>query len=165
MHIIGEGGPRDRRSIPLATKQGDLIPNVRRQECVPARMLECRRIGESRFHNIRTRSLSSTYNCVGLVFATRRTWVDPDEVARIFQGDGYKRVDIPEIGDIAVYRKGGNIKHVAVVTRIDATVATGERNILLLSQWGADGEYLHSVGDVPEVFGQEVEYWSERRRR
>ena len=33
----------------------------------------------------------------------------------------------------------------------------------ILSQWGEDGEYLHAPGDVPPIFGQPREFWTDRR--
>ena len=113
--IIGEGGPADTASIPLATKQGRDIPNVQRLEKTPAQLSEARRMWTGAFPQIQLRSLSATYNCVGLVFASRRAFVDIDEAPGILADDGYRRVARDEvvIGDLVVYRKqvagGGDI--------------------------------------------------------
>jgi len=57
---------------------------------------------------IETRSLSAIYNCFGLVFASRRTALEREDIDRILDEDAYtfvaRRADVRE-GDIIVYRK------------------------------------------------------------
>ena len=85
----------------------------------------------------------------------------------ILDDDGYRVVERREVqpGDVVTYcDKTGNVCHVAVVVRHDADVATAQWKTIVLSQWGADGEYLHDVNDVHEVLGRPDRFYSERRR-
>lgn len=115
---------------------------------------------------IQVRSLSSAYNCMGMVFANRRTWIDPDNFRMIMEDDGYRRVpDESElrIGDVVVYRgENGDVSHVGIVTEIRTNVAQASREVFVLSQWGAYGEYFHRVDDVSPWLGKPQEYWTER---
>jgi hypothetical protein len=162
--IIGEGGPADPERLPLSTKKKTLIPNARRQESPPEKMRAAEAYVHAQCPNVLTRSLSATYNCVGMVFAARRTWVDTDHISRIFEDDGYRpcqgRADIMA-GDIVVYRKDlhGPIQHVGVIVRplID------QASWLVLSQFGSDGEYFHSENEVPLLYGDRKEFLTERR--
>ena len=116
--------------------------------------------------NVRPRALSSEYNCVGMVFASRRTWVEDYHVEFILREDGYRVVsqlhDVME-GDIVVYRDDeGRVSHVGLVISAVPEVASGRLAITVLSQWGADGEYLHDIGDVHPNLGKPSEFWTER---
>jgi hypothetical protein len=71
--IIGEGGEQDRRAIKLATKRGRWIKNVRRREMPPEQLRAAVDLVHARFSGITLRSISATYNCFGMVFASRRT--------------------------------------------------------------------------------------------
>jgi len=137
----------------------------------PPEAMQAAREGISHRHpGLRVRSLDSTYNCVGMVFANRRTWIEPDELPLIFADDGYKRLTRMEdavAGDIAVYRdSAGEITHVGVIieTRSDLAELTARGvRFQILSQWGRDGEYLHDAEDVDARLGRLSEIWSERR--
>jgi hypothetical protein len=69
------------------------------------------------------------------------------------------------LGDIAVYlnRDGRIVSHVGVVVKIEPDIAKASWNIMVMSQWGADGEYIHSVDDVPQFLGEPKQYWTDRR--
>jgi hypothetical protein len=169
MHIFGEGAETDRTAIGLYTKKKRWIKNCQRKGAAKARMDAAKAIWLGRFPDIKIRSLTSEYNCFGMVFANRRTWiVDGDEVEKkVFPDDGYRKLTDPNeicIGDVAVYRKGPGapIEHVALV--MEVTIDQGRVETLLLSQWGEDGEYIHRVNAVPTAFGAFVEYFSERTK-
>jgi len=66
-------------------------------------------------------------------------------------------------GDVAVYRMNGEVSHVGVVLRIEPDVAAASWRVTIMSQWGADGEYTHSIEDVPVLLGVPSEYWTDRR--
>ena len=78
--IVNPGGSEDRRSIQLATRKNTPIRNERRPERPPESLRAAADIWCNEFTKNRLRSLSATYNCVGMVFATRRTWIEPDHV-------------------------------------------------------------------------------------
>lgn len=166
--IVGEGGPRDNASILLATKKGQRIKNVRRLEKHPEQMRHAERFALAAGASVRTRSLSSSYNCFGLAFASRRTCVDDDQVPMILADDEYRRLQnradaMP--GDLVLYRKApaGAFTHVAVVIEPVRDIGRGEVQMRVLSQWGQDGEYMHLPEEVPPWFGTIREYYSERR--
>jgi hypothetical protein len=104
-----------------------------------------------------------------MVFAARRTWVETKHVQLILQEDGYRPVGGPDEvvpGDIVLYRNGeGAISHAGVVIERQPEIESGSWKVWILSKWGRDGEYIHEVGDAPEILGQPSEYWSERRAR
>lgn len=163
--VIGGGSEADKNSIPLATRAGKRINNERRLERSPAAMREAARLWTTEIPSARVRSLSARYNCMGMVFAARRVWVDISEVSRILAEDGYSRLggirDL-QIGDIVVYARASVFAHVGVVVRVEPLAEGGRALITVLSQWGADGEYLHPLTDVPLLCGVPVEFWTDR---
>jgi hypothetical protein len=110
------------------------------------------------------RSASSRYNCMGMVFGSRRTAIDTDQWDLIRQDDEYRLLrpgEAPVLGDLVVYRKGGRVVHVGMVAEVRLTL-NGTPSVTILSQWGFSGEYRHPVNQVPPGFGAAVEYWTER---
>jgi hypothetical protein len=114
---------------------------------------------------IQLRSLSSLYNCVGMVFAARRTSIDTNQLDLICRDDGYTAVDVPMVGDLVVYRKRPEceIAHIGQVVAVEPNVQTASQSVTVLSKWGKGGEYLHDVADVPEAYGSQWFFWTERR--
>jgi hypothetical protein len=118
--------------------------------------------------NIRLRSLSSEYDCVGLVFASRRTAIGAEHLLSILTDDGYRlipnRQDVVR-GDFVVYRQShnGEITHVAIVWCIVRDLSAGTITFECLSQFGEDREYFHPEDAVPQLYGPHREFWSERR--
>jgi hypothetical protein len=41
--------------------------------------------------------------------------------------------------------------------------SNGADYLQVLSKWGADGEYLHDLTDVPYLLGRPAEYWTDRK--
>ena len=166
--IIGQGGPDDTQSIKLSTKSGSWIGNERRQEFPPEILHAHVQAHESYATRVgaRLRTISATYNCVGMVFANRRVWIDSDLVRDILKGDGLKRVNAAsdiEIGDVVLYVKNGEVVHVGLVsgkvTQQDCSIA-----FQVISKWGADGEYFHQISELPEFLKFDtLEYWTDRK--
>jgi hypothetical protein len=103
---------------------------------------------------------------MGLVFASRRTHVDIEYLAMILDDNGYRRLTgerEAEIGDLVVYKKNLAPTHVGIIIGFDDDLSAGTRKIKVLSKWGADGEYIHRIDDVPAVFGVPAEFWTDRR--
>lgn len=99
---------------------------------------------------------SRKYNCHGLSFACRRTWIEQaKEVAKIIQDDEYQTVPIIDDvlpGDIAVYYRDGDAEHSGIVVRMDEISKHGFGKIripVILSKWGACHEVVHRVADCP----------------
>ena len=158
---------RDRYpGIPLSTKKGTNVPNEQRLEQTPESLRAAVDVCVGACPGIEPRSASSTYNCIGLVFASRRTWVDPEYVPLLLAEDGYYRVDIAsaKLGDVVVYRNfAREITHAGIIVEKRPVLETAEWDVRVLSQWGASGEYVHRLSDVPSLLGSPAEFWSERK--
>ena len=112
------------------------------------------------------RSLTGTYNCFGMAFANRRTCIEPIHVQMILDDDGYKEISPQDVmpGDIVIYRDNrGEVSHVAVVVLHEPDVANAKWKTTVLSQWGAQGEYVHDHLDVHQMLGTPDKFYSERR--
>lgn len=122
----------------------------------------------SAYHpSARLRSLSATYNCFGMAFASRRTCIDATEVQMILDDDGYVQIESKDVqpGDIVLYFDAEReISHVAVVVCHKPDIANADWKTTVLSQWGADGEYLHDIADVNEALGKPDKFYSEKRK-
>jgi hypothetical protein len=154
--------------IVLRTRRNDWdVPNELRKE-LPRVILEAGRdLFTKERPDARLRSLTNLYNCVGMVLASRRVWVDPMYLHRMLAEDGYTKLSSSrdaEIGDIVVYHKDGEISHVGIVIRKNLYSAEMVRDPLdVLSKWGRDGEYEHGLTDVPYWLGAPAEYWTDRK--
>jgi hypothetical protein len=165
--IIGEGGERDPRSIRICTRDGTPIPNLQVTEDAPETRRTALLLFKESHPEAKLRSSSSTYNCVGHLFAARRTWIDSEHIAVILERDGYSRVEDERklcVGDIVVYEnRQGETTHVGQVVEVTPNLQTGERTVAVLSKWGVYGEYLHELEYVPELLGVPKGFWTERR--
>lgn len=158
--IIGRASERDPARLPLETKNRTPILNEQHLEWSPGRLEASVKIWKHARPCAELRSITATYNCVGMVFASRRTFIGSDQIHFILENDDYEKLDGPEmarIGDIVVYTKGGLTTHVGII--VD-TVLSVRR---VMSKWGAEGEYIHPERCVPELYGDPTEYWSDRK--
>jgi hypothetical protein len=164
--LLDLGSPRDRNAIYLATSRNRRIPNARRPERVPEALVAAMQFVTESHPSARLRSLTGTYNCIGMAFANRRTCIEPDHVRMILEDDGHAEVSPKHVvsGDLLVYRdREGAISHVAVVISHEPDVANGRWNTTVISQWGYDGEYLHDHADVNQLLGRPDRFYSERK--
>jgi hypothetical protein len=127
--VIGAGGPADRAYLPLATRRGTLIPNERRLEQAPARIRAACELFQQERPNAQLRSATGVYNCMGMAFASRRTWVDTGHLGMILEEDQHRPVaSVDQVcpGDLVVYRSGhdGSVTHVAIVLETEPRVET-----------------------------------------
>ena len=93
----------------------------------------------------RLRSITGVYNCVGMLLASRRTWVDTEDVLRILREDGYQPLKSEaeaRSGDVVVYRDHkGEVSHVGIVVRKNLYDPGNPKDTLVvLSKWGAEGD-------------------------
>jgi hypothetical protein len=104
---------------------------------------------------------------MGMVFATRRTWIDTEHLEMILEDDEYRRLFPSEEvlpGDVVVYRdEDGTVSHVGLVNEVRPNLRDGTKEIIILSQWGGDGEYFHHIEDVNPLLGKPAEYWTDRK--
>lgn len=168
--IIGRGSERDSAALRLFTTgnrnfiENEFPDSDRSRDSLRAAREMVRRISPT----ANCRSLTSLYNCVGLVFASRRTVVDVKHLPMILKDDGFRVIPESEAiqGDIVLYRRNTQITHLGIVFEFRDVSLRGDRSefqIWVLSQWGEDGEYLHKIREVPPIYGNELEFWSERR--
>ena len=120
------------------------------------------------------RSPSKKYNCHGLVFASRRafiqalTFMDTTfALAAVLEDDGYTRIEEHEVevGDVAIYRDHQTriIHHSGIVVQVDTPLGQPTGGVLLImSKWGQAGEYLHSPFHIPEDYPHHIEYLTDR---
>jgi hypothetical protein len=165
--IIGHGTDKDPDYLPLSTKNKRPIQNAQQKEKSPEQLRAAVEFAMALCPGITLRSLSATYNCLGLVFASRRTCIDAEHTEWIMSDDEYQvvqeRKDV-ERGDLVIYRnKKSEVTHVAVVWDKCLDVETGKWSFYCLSQWGSDGEYFHAEDEVPVWLGTCSEFRSERK--
>ena len=114
--------------------------------------------------SLAVRSVSQhLYNCVGMIFAQRRTWLEIKDILWILREDGYSKIDLAQLttGDVALYMLNGAPAHIGLVMQVHRSQGTIV-NVRMLSKWGRFGEIEHAVHDVPEYCGILDSYWSER---
>jgi len=144
------------------------IPNQMRPELHPVIRDESVAIWKTAKPDARLRSISGTYNCIGMVVASRRTWVDPDDLLRVLQDDGYRKLEgesQARLGDVVVYRDmAGEVSHTGIVVGKNVYDPENRRDTLVvLSKWGHEGEYEHDASNVPLLCGLPSEYWTDRK--
>jgi hypothetical protein len=156
-------GPNELR---LESRARRHIKNEMIKERAPQALAASAILFRTRHPNAELRSSTATYNCVGLVLAARRTAVMPDELIRVLTEDDYQPLndgEAPQQGDVVVYEREGQVEHTGIVWRVTVSAENGTREIVILSKWGQDGEYIHEVGDVPSVLGRPTQYWTDRK--
>lgn len=114
---------------------------------------------------VTVRSVSEyPYNCVGMVLANRRAWIDmdSDEIENLLTKDGFRKVPAKElsVGDVVLYEQDNEYTHIGMVICVDRQSVT---NIWVLSKWGFAGEMIHHLHDVPSEYGLGRHFWSERK--
>lgn len=88
---------------------------------------------------------SRQYNCHGLTFASRRTWIwKSSEIEKILKDDEYEMVELKDVlpGDIVVYTQDGDVEHSGIVLSVDPVP-------YILSKWGPLHEVIHGVNECP----------------
>jgi len=168
VEIIGRGGPTDANAFPVYTRAGRHINNERRRERGPIAWKVSIDELKKHYPEALFRCITDVYNCVGLVFASKRAWIHTDQLPLILHDDGYhplKPGEKPQSADILMYRPagGGEVCHVALVLTVELGIwPHRDDKITVLSKWGADAEYVHRAEYVPQALGLPAEYWSDR---
>lgn len=161
-----QGNPIGATGISLSTRKGTPIPNEKLLQRHPDSMEDARRWAINVGSTIQMRSLRSTYNCVGMVFANRRAYVEPEHIQTILEEDNYHQLTNPDElqrGDVVIYHNDENeVSHVGIVIFLSPWRPDETRDVFILSQWGLDGEYFHSIDEVPLRYGRAAEYWTDR---
>jgi hypothetical protein len=143
-------GVSDNISLALETrKKQSIVNSYYRGKSEAGDKLRITRFLEQ-FPNVKHRPVgpSRAYNCHGLTFGSRRTGINlPEEVNKIIDDDGYRRLDISERlfpGDIAIYVKENEISHSGLVVWV-----TDQHTPWILSKWGIYHEAVHMPLDCP----------------
>lgn len=171
LQILEEGGQTDRNAIPLYTRGKHYIANTRKLEAHPDIMKEKVRFAQSISPDVKLRSATQVYNCMGMVFASRRTCVDIDRLDLIITDDRYletRDLSQVKIGDVVVYgvkqpESGETPAHVGIIVDKTPNIAQAGWNVTVMSQWGQDGEYIHPMEAVPPLFGSVIKYLTDRK--
>lgn len=150
--------------LELESVQGNHIPNMQSAEPVPigTRWGFDDRFGRQ-FPNIRRRTHNATqmYNCHGLVFGGRRSWINGAPlVRRILEEDRYKQISFEELlpGDIALYVSDkGDVFHSAIVVELPL-----ETDLIkmpkVISKWGGWIESVHLLNECPYAQEPDMTY-------
>lgn len=103
---------------------------------------------------------SSTYNCHGLTFASKRTGIySDDEIEKILKDDSYIEVkNEKEVlpGDVIIYYENNKITHSGIV--IDVRLDNLLVSITVLSKWAKFKEVIHNANYSPYSTGAK-RYW------
>ena len=165
--ILGAGGESDRLSLKLSTCTRKHINNERPIEIAPASLRASIEIDKSTNPQARLTSTPTvTYNCMGLVFASRRTCIDISELDFILHEDGYRRLGgLHEAhpGDVVGYRKDGQVEHVGLINSTEVNYQGLPIQATVISKWGRHAEYLHNIKDVPPQYGSPELFWTHRK--
>lgn len=168
MIIIGRGTQIDPYAHKLYTALNRYVANERPDaERAPESLREARKIAKKVSPTAVCRSLTSKYNCMGMVFATRRTSVSIEHIRMFLVDDAYSQVEREKAveGDIVIYLRDSSPQHVGLVHRREDLSPRRDGSMIqmwVLSQWGEDGEYCHKIDEVPPFYGTPSQFWSER---
>lgn len=157
--------------LPLATRSGWQIPNQWTPELRPFQLRAALTMLAQAYPDLVLRSITATYNCVGMAFAARRVYIDDVHIDRILEDDDYALLEsaaLAKEGDIVVYRDdNGSPKHVGIVIEPSKIAKTPqdkpEDRIVVLSKWGEGGEYFHRIKYVSSAYGTRYEIWTDRK--
>jgi len=105
--------------------------------------------------------ISSNYNCHGLIFSSRRCFIDNiSYIPTILKEDQYQKIDdIKEVrpGDIIIYSDNTGIVHSGIV------ITKPDRNNLfnpdIISKWSNFKEYIHPANHCPYSLNSERQYF------
>jgi hypothetical protein len=109
---------------------------------------------------------TSSYNCHGLTFLSRRGHIDADdEIDKILADDDYEEVTDRENvlpGDVILYGlRAGDYQHSGIVVGVPEKNTKEVWSPFVLSKWGRFGEYIHRHIDVPLSYGKCLGFWRE----
>jgi hypothetical protein len=106
---------------------------------------------------IRLLDANPASNCHGWVFTAGQYGIRDPEVSLILTDHEYEEATQPRKGDLAIYRRDGQICHCGLVRMADKHAP-----ILIESKWGPLGVYLHATSAHP--FGGECRFYRSARQ-
>ncbi len=104
-----------------------------------------------RFPNaIELRPATFDYNCIGGAMTRSHGWFETE--VEFLDDDHFEvQMDDARVGDVVIYEWKEMFAHTAVVTAVKDGEITQ-----LISKWGARSEVLHTLTEVPYVYGKVV---------
>lgn len=101
---------------------------------------------------------------MGMIFASRRAWIEIDYIYDLLHHDGYIRIERKRVqsGGLVIYSRDNEPTHVGIV--MDVARVGALDNMQVLSKWGKDAEFMHGIDQVPAVFGRPVEFYTDRHQ-
>lgn len=172
MPVLLSGSPREPSSDDciLCTRSGERIP-VATDEQLASRSSYKTVEHWNNFYlkkfsmGIKVRSAPRyPYNCVGMVFGSRRVWIDDDHIPQILSEDDFRKIERQDadIGDVIVYIRNQTPVHIGIIYRKELEFDNSTPRFWVLSKWGELAEFEHFEDIVPEVFGEQREFYTER---
>jgi hypothetical protein len=163
------------RSIKLQTRLGRDIPNVIDPAPTVEQIAKFGRLVQKHPGWTVRREPAGGYNCVGHVWACRRTGIFDDleaQIRHIQSDDGYRSIEQDEVmlGDLVSYWEtlaGGTRRFIHVAQVVELRVMAGSSLKLpwVLSKLDAtSGEVFHHFRDVAYDCDY-LEYWSDRPKK
>jgi len=158
------------RKIVLQTRLGTDIKNAIDPAPTAQQVAKFNRLIAARPRWTLRRGPVGGYNCVGHVWASRRTGVFDDlesQIDRIMQDDGFRTTEVCVPGDLVAYWQklengGRRFVHVGEVVELRSMLGTDVKIPWVLSKVDAtSGEVLHHFRDVACDFDT-IEFWTDR---
>lgn len=153
-----ELGPGQEQELCLQTAEGNQIPNSQLTEISMFERNQYGFFADQYGDSVEPRTPPTPrYNCHGLSFASRRTWVTGTAtIERILKDDSYAEVDVDNVlpGDLIVYfdSETGEIQHTGIVAKLPSEedcLATPE----IYSKWAKWAEVIHPAHQCPYDYG------------
>lgn len=144
-----------RKSIVVQTRKGNDINNEQFFDVDDYYKNQCLYYDREYSEVVRRTDISPIYNCHGMTFASRRTWIyEIEEINKIIEDDNYKEITINEIlpGDIVFYidEETKDITHSGIVI---SKYEISDRGIInmpqIISKWGGCREVVHKIDECP----------------
>jgi hypothetical protein len=168
VHIIGWGSTHGSVALLTETRKRRQIGNEVRPERAIESLQEGIRIVTDAYPEVVPLSATALYNCYGLAFASRRTWIlDEGEVKKVLEDDGFGELPWDprfwEAGDIVLYCLDEEVSHVAVIASKQPVLQSGDFKVHVISAWGESGEYVHPMEVVSPLLGKPCRVLSQRK--
>jgi len=137
------------RELKLQTRLGNDIVNCQGIMKNPITKQQIEDL-KNRYHPISIRTCpSSIYNCHGLTFAARRTWIaENDEIYKILHEDDYQQIqegDILPSDSVVYFDNDSFVIHSGIVVDKNKVFNVP----IICSKWGHFFEAIHLLGSCP----------------
>lgn len=152
------------RKLALQTREGNDIENLQGDflELTPSILHQTKSMIKRHAPRNRRSSPTACYNCHGLAFASRRTWISKScEIDKILREDKYIEIHRKDTlpGDIIIYyANDGDAEHSGIVLSEPKELGIP----MVVSKWGSFPEFVHWANQCPYSFQNAVFYRIEK---